>query len=249
MRSTALRLMGVALAVLTAASPGFAARPRGSDAGFRRLILDRITAYGRGDVVAYTRLIDADFVHVSDLGTRRTRAEIPAYVAAHGDYHATYAIVRLTWKIAGQVAIVDAELREHLPDHDGGIMETDLFVWRGNRWRYRHHAETEIVQPLRPVAVAAAMLADYVGRYRTATGITDVITARDGRLFDATPPDPGATELTPVGRDAFAISGDPTLLVFVRDASGAVIQCLWHLPSGQLVTSTRVADAGPAPEG
>jgi hypothetical protein len=236
------RLGAVCTAVLLAYSPCAASPPVGTDAGFRQLILSRITAYGRGDVAAYTNLIDADFVHVSDLGRRRTRAEIPAFVAAHGNNHATYQIVSMTWKIEGTLAIVDAEIREHLQDHDGGIMEADIFVWRGNKWLYRHHAETAIAQSPRPVVVSATVLAEYVGSYRSTTDITDVITTSGGKLFDQMLPEVGKTELIPVGPDAFALPDDPTLLVFIRNKGGIVVQSLWHLPSGQVVNAPRTAE-------
>ena len=236
--------LAAACGVLVASPSCAASPPVGTDAAFRQLILSRITAYGRGDVAAYTRLIDADFIHISDLGRRRTRNEMPPYVAAHGTSQATYEIVSMVWKIEGNLAIVDAELREHLPDHEGGMMETDIFVWRGNRWLYRHHNETAIAQSPRPVAVSVTILGDYVGRYRSATGITDIITASDGTLFDQLLPETARTGLIPVGRDAFALPDDPTLLVFVRDGSGSVVQCVWHLPSGQVINAPRDAERG-----
>ena len=211
----------------------------GSEQRFRELVLERVTAYGRGDWAAYERLLDPDFVHVSDLGERRALGQMRAFVTAHAGSRATYAIANLHWRVQGSLAIVEAEVRERLPDHAGAWRETDIFVRHQGRWRYQLHQETAIAQPPVPVTVADDALAEYVGRYRSATGTVDVIELREGKLQAGSATDAERVALIPVGRAAFALPGDPTLLVFQRDRTGSVVGCVWHLPSGQVTNSSR----------
>ena len=228
----------VAAALLLHARPAMAS-PTGSDAVFRALLLARITAYGRGDASAYTRLLDRDFVHVSDLGARRTLGQMPAFVSAHAGSGETYSIASLHWRVEGPLAIVDAEVRERLPDHAGAWRESDVFVWRQGRWRYRLHHETAIAQSPAPVTVADDAMGDYVGRYRSDAGTVDAIELHDGKLQAGSAGGTERVALVQVGRGAFAFAGDPTLLVFVRDRSGSVVSCVWHLPSGQTTNAQR----------
>lgn len=231
----------LALFLLLVAPPASAATSRASDAVFRQLIEQRVAAYASGDVAAYERLLDREFVHISDRGQRRTRKDMSAFVGQNaGGSGATYVVTALAWRVDGDVATVDAALSEHSGDFDGGFRETDIFVWRNGRWLYGHHQETAVLQTPRAVAIADDVLSDYAGRYRSVTGAVDIITVQNGALrAQPTPNDPGVA-LIPVARGAFAIPQDPTVVVFLRDAKGAVVGCLWHLPSGQAISSTRV---------
>ena len=206
---------------------------------FRALILERITAYGRRDADAYERLLAPDFTHVSDLGERRTRPQVRAFVTGHADMRAVYAISDLTVSVAGSLAIVSAQVSERSPDHVGALRETDIFVRRRGRWLYRSHHETAVYQPPAPVAVTDDRLADYTGRYRSPSGTVDAIEERGGKLVAGAATDSERVTLIPVGRGVFAIPGDPTLLVFVRDRTGSVVGCVWHLPSGQVTNARR----------
>lgn len=229
------------LSIVTwSAVPAFGAQRMASDAVFRKLVLERIRAYGRGDAATYMTLLADGFVHVSDLGERRSKDQMRAYVTGHGDSPASYAISRLTWRSVGNLAIVEADVREHLPDTENALRETDILTWRDDRWLYLLHHETAVWQAPIAVAVPGDRLADYAGRYRTSTGTVDIITTNGRNLFGRTLPEIVASPLVQVGRGAFGVGADPTLVVFLRDRAGRVIGCLWHLPSGQTVLSHRI---------
>jgi hypothetical protein len=233
-------LIVVTMLVSLFSAPALGEQRNGTDTIFRKLILERIRAYGRGDVETYTAMLAKGFVHISDLGQRRTEAQMRAYVGGHADNHASYTISNLSWLMKSGLAVVDAEVHEHLPDMELAQHETDIFVLRAGRWLYLRHQETARWEA--PVAVAALgdRLDDYIGRYRTTAGTIDVIALRHGRLVDQTLPDDAQEPLVHVARGAFGFSDDPTLAVFLRDTSGKVTQCLWHLPSGQTTISKRI---------
>jgi hypothetical protein len=228
------------LLVMPLRATAFGARQASSDAVFRNLVLERIRAYGRGDVRAYMSMLADGFVHISDLGERRNRDQMRAFVGGHGDDRASYEISSLSWRREGDFAIVEAEVREHLPDSLNALRETDIFTWSGRRWLYLLHHETAIWQTPVAVSVPGDRLEEYPGRYRTSTGTVDIITLRGRTLLDRTLPSDVADPFVQVGRGAFGIADDPTLLVFLRDREGRVTGCLWHLPSGQTVLSRRI---------
>jgi hypothetical protein len=221
-------------------APALGDQQNGTDTIFRKLILERIRAYGRGDVATYTGMLDKGFVHISDLGQRRTALQMRAYVGGHSDNHASYSISNLSVLMRSGLAVVDAEVHERLPEMELAQQETNIFILRDGRWLYLRHQET--ARWAAPVAVAerGERLDDYVGRYRTTAGTTDVISLHNGRLFDRTLPGDDREPLVRVARGAFGFSNDPTLAVFLRNSAGKVTQCLWHLPSGQTTISERV---------
>lgn len=226
--------------VTSLAVPAFGAQRTANDAVFRKLVLERIRAYGRGDAATYLTLLADGFVHVSDLGERRSKDQMRAYVKGHGDSPASYAISRLSWRTEGNLAIVEAEVRERVPDMENALRETDILKWQDDRWLYLLHHETAVWQAPIAVAVTGDRLADYAGRYRTSTGTIDIITTNGRNLFGRTLPDVAVSPLVQVGRGAFGLRADPTLVVFLRDRAGSVTGCLWHLPSGQTVLSHRI---------
>jgi hypothetical protein len=76
---------------------------------FEKLILDRIQAFGRGDARSYAELVDPDFVHISDMGGRRTAKQLEPYIVS-GKSSAKFAVRDLSFKIHGQLAVVDCEI-------------------------------------------------------------------------------------------------------------------------------------------
>ena len=237
-RAAACALCLLAASFLTASASGD--QPKSDDEVFRKLILDRIGAYGRGDVETYTRMLAPGFVHISDLGERRTRGEMRAYVGGHGDDGATYRIASLSWFLKGDLAVVDAEIGEHRPDMELAQHEMDIFVARGARWLYLRHEETARWKQPVAVVVPGERLDDYAGRYRTTSGTIDIISVSHGMLLDRTLPSNVPLPFVHVARGAVGFAGDPTLAVFLRDPAGKVRQCLWHLPSCQTIVSARI---------
>lgn len=229
----------LALIACLAAHPATAA-PAPSERGFHDLIAKRLTAYSRGDWASYRQLIDPAFVHISDLGKRRTLAELQQHVASNAGSRASHDVEKVVWHVIGPIAVVDAEVHEHMPDFEAAWQETDLFVVRGGRWTYLHHQETPIPRLPQAVIVVGDQLGDYAGHYRSPAGTDDFITIGGGKLLARGAIDDPPTELIPVAQGTFAVAGDPAIVSFIRDRRGQVIGCVLHLPSGQVTQSRRV---------
>jgi len=235
-----MRIVVAVVAGLVANPAQAAASPPASPTVFRDLIAARLVALTHGDWPAYRRLLASDFVHISDLGQRRTVAELRAFVADHAGSRATHDVVGLAWRRAGRLAIVDAEVDEHTPDVDTAWYETDVFVVRAGRWTFLHHQETPIAHPATAAVVVGDRIADYAGRYRSARGTEDIIVLDGERLTARGAPADPPTALVPVAQGVFAVAGDPTIVSFIRNPEGRVTGCFFHLPSGQIAVSTRV---------
>ncbi|MBD5605369.1 MAG: nuclear transport factor 2 family protein [Candidatus Eremiobacteraeota bacterium] len=198
-------VLTIALASTIGVRTAALARPAASAAVFRALILERIRAYGRGDLRVYDGMLANGFVHVSDRGERRTRSEMRAFVG-HADNHATYDVFDVSYVLDGDLAIVDAVVHERLAGSTHGLRETDVFVSHGDRWLYLRHHETAIVQPPIAAAVGDDRYDDYVGRYRSAAGAIDDITMRGGLLFDRDAPGDAPEPFVHVARGAFGFA-------------------------------------------
>lgn len=230
----------ISILVATALLPVVvAAAPVASEAGFRQLITARLVAVAKGDWPAYRTLLDPQFVHISDLGARRSFGDMQRFVEGHVGSLAKHGVVNLSFRRVGSLAIVDAVVREHLPDIEAAWRETDVFVPDGKRWRYVYHHETPIPQPPVAAALGEDRLEDYVGHYRSGAGTRDIFTAAGGTLFGQSSPGDAPTALIHVAPGAFAVVGDPSVLAFIRDRSGRVTGFLAHLPSGQVTVSQR----------
>jgi hypothetical protein len=228
----------VVAAALVAPAVAVAA-PAATEAQFRQLIETRLVAVSRGDWPAYRTLLDPRFVHISDLGERRSYQDMEKFVTGHAGRKVRHDVASLSVRVIGSLAIVDAEVREHMPDVEAAWHETDVFVLSGNRWRYLSHHETPIPQPAVAMAVGDDRLDDYVGHYRSSAGTEDIFAAVGGTLFGQSSPGETPTALVHVGPGAFASPGDPSLLAFVRDRGGRVTAFIWHLASGQIGVSNR----------
>lgn len=215
------------------------AAPAPTEARFRQLIDTRLVALSRGDWPAYRSLLDARLVHISDLGERRSFQDMAKFVTDHAGRNVRHEVASLSVRVVGSLAIVDAEVREHMPDGEAAWRETDVFVLIGERWRYLSHHETAIPQSAVAMAVGDDRLDDYAGHYLSSAGTQDIITAVGGTLFGQSSPGETPTAFVHVGPSAFAVPGDPSLLTFVRDRGGRVTASLWHLASGQIAVSKR----------
>lgn len=231
-----------AVALFGAAASG--AEPAGEQV--RGVILRRLQAYSRGDLSAYRRMLAPGFVHVSDTGQRRSGAELERFVREGRSRGVRFEVTDLHAQAAGQLVLVEAMVLEEAADMQGAFRESDVLIRQGGGLLFLRHAESAVPQPPQPTAVSGDHLPDYAGTYRSPAGTTDVISAKDGRLFGQSGQNGQSEAATPfiqVGQGAFAVPDDPTLLVFVRDRTGAVTGCIWHLPSGQVIRSVRVGGA------
>jgi hypothetical protein len=224
---------------LILASPAAAQDAAGAPI-FRALIERRIAAIQATDVAAYMALLDKDYVAISDLGARKTLADIPAHVTG-ADPTRRYEIRSLNVRaVMGDLAIVDAEIGEDMVDAMGGWRESDIFVRRDGRWLYLHRQDTALLQAPAPAPMKNEALEDYAGLYRSARGTTDIFTVKDGTLYGRSKPEDVPTALVHVAQEMFSIPGMPDLLIFLRDSSGKVTGFADHLTSGQVIPSERV---------
>ena len=211
--------------------------------GFRKLIDARLSALSAGDWAAYRRLLDPRFVHVSDRGERRGLARLRTFVAGRSGLGATYTVSLVSSRAVGKVALVQAEVTERLAGVTTGWIENDVLVRSAGRWVYLSHQETSLLRDP-PLFTAKQPLSDFAGVYRSEAGVVDLIALQgEGRLAARSRPDDAPTTLIPVADGAFRVDGDVTVVSFIRDRTGRVVGCFWHLPSGQVTRSSRV-DAG-----
>jgi hypothetical protein len=221
-----------------------ASRQLPADSVFRRLVLARRQAFGRGDSAAYGRLLAAEVVHINDVGARRTRESLLAHVAANSGAHVRYEVGALHARFAGAVVLVDCEVLEFISLGPREVRTTarelNIFVEQEGRWKLTAHAETpEAISPA-PLRLPAAMLRDYVGEYEWWSGYRETYSQRGNQLFARATGDTVSVPLESSAPDAFFLPGDPTMILFARGASGRVGHLLVHFPDGRVVVAGRV---------
>ena len=224
------------------ASPVAAAQPSplpASSQVFEKLILDRIQAFGRGDARSYAELVDPDFVHISDMGGRRTVKQLEPYIVS-GKSSAKFAVRDLSFKIHGQLAVVDCEIVATDALATQRMREMDVFEAQGSRWVYISHAET-IVQESAVTALPAdpQILQQYVGRYLQPGGGTDLLAVSKGQLMGRDSPEAEPTPLVRIAADTFVMEGDPSVTIFERDARGIVQGYALRLGNGQVIRAKK----------
>lgn len=216
---------------------------KAADAVFRNLILRRLQAHSRGDAAGYRKLLADDFVHVDDTGKRRTLSEMGAYHGAGGrsrwemsTFHAR--------RLADSLVIADCEVTEFVPlgprELRMPLHETDVFVLRGGRWLFLQHAETHVASNPKQAEPNAMTLDEYVGRYEWWPGYAETFTRKGNQLFVQTTGDDSLTLLHAASDESFFSQGDPSLVVFVRDATGKVTREIAHFPDGQVLIGNKV---------
>lgn len=215
-----------------------------ADSVFRRLVLERRQAFGRGDSAGYGRLLAAEVVHISDVGARRTRESLLAHVAANRGAHPRYEVGALHARFAGPVVLVDCEVLEYISvgtrELRGSARELNVFVQQEGGWKLTAHAETPEVMSPTPLPLPAATVSDYVGEYEFWPGYRETFTQRGDRLFVRATGDTVSVHLEAAAPDAFFMAGDPGISLFARDASGRVSRLLEHFADGQVFVGRRV---------
>ena len=207
---------------------------------FEKLILDRIQAFGRGDAGSYVKLVDPNFVHISDMGDRRTVEQLEPYIASKKSSE-KFAVRDLSFRIIGQVAIVDCEIVLSTGALATQRMrELDVFEVQGSRWVFVSHAET-IVQESDVSALPAdpQILQQYVGRYLQPGGGTDLLAVSNGQLMGRDSPEAQPTPLVRIAADTFVLEGDPSVTIFERDLQGNVSGYALRLGNGHVIRATK----------
>ena len=249
MRATGIRLTRastfslILLACSIVASPSAAIRPTGPLASkevFEKLILARIQAYGRGDFGSYARLVEPDFVHISDMGSRRTGKQLEPYVLSGKSNSTTFSVRDLSFKVRGRFAVVDSEVIATDPLVRARMRELDVFEARGSRWAYVAHSETIVQEKdIGPTSTAPDALQQYVGRYILPGGRADILTVSHGQLFGQDASGSEATPLIPITRDAFVVAGDPSITIFERNGKGVVTGYALRFGNGRVIRATK----------
>jgi Domain of unknown function (DUF4440) len=219
------------------------AAPPSADEVFRNLILQRVQAHSRGDLEGYRALLTDDFVHVDDVGKRRTVGELASLVGKGN--HDKWEVAELhARRISESLAIVDCEVTEVVPFGPREVRmplhETDVFVLRGDRWLFLEHAETHALESPKRATPDSKTLDDYIGLYEWWPGYVDTITRKRNQLFGQSTDDTSPTELHAASNEAFFIEGDPGLTVFVRGADGKVLYELIHFPDGKVIVARKL---------
>jgi hypothetical protein len=206
---------------------------------FGKLILDRIQAFGRGDAGSYAKLVDPKFVHISDMGDRRTAKQLRPYIAS-GKSSEKFAVRDLSFRMFGQIVIVDCEIVSTGASGTQRMRELDVFEAQGSRWVFVSHAET-IVQESDVTALPAdpQILQQYVGRYLQPGGGTDLLAVSNGQLMGRDSPEAQPTPLVRIAADTFVLEGDPSVTIFERDPQGNVSGYALRLGNGHVIRATK----------
>ena len=235
--SVALLAFSVVAAPAAAITP---TSPQASKQIFEKLILARIEAYGRGDVRSYSNLVAPDFVHISDVGGRRTAKQLEPYILSGKSNSTTFAVRDLSFKVRGQLAIVDSEVTATDGLVSERMRELDVFEARGSRWTYVAHSETIVQEKDIPAAsIDPVKLQQYAGRYVLPGGGADILTASHGQLFGQDAPGSQATPLVPIAADAFVVAGDPSITIFERNGQGIIIGYALRFGNGRVIRATK----------
>lgn len=243
-RLTVATILSVALlACSVVAAPAAAitpTRPQASKQIFEKLILARIQAYGRGDVRSYSNLIAPDFVHISDVGGRRTAEQLEPYILSGKSNSTTFAVRDLSFKVRGQLALVDSEVIATDAPVSERMRELDVFEARGSGWTYLAHSETIVQEKdIRAASIEPGKLQQYAGRYILPGGGADILTASNGQLFGQDAPGSQATPLVPIAADAFVVAGDPSIIIFERNGRGVVIGYALRFGNGRVIRAAK----------
>jgi hypothetical protein len=222
-----------------------AATPVATD--FSHLILQRLAAASRGDTAHYRQFFSEGAVVIVENGTRNNLDEVVAAVAreaAATQAHSEYEIKDVHVVPDGSFVMVDYLIIEHVSAGSRSLTfryrALDLFVPRAEGWRVLRHVHSSAATTPTPLAIDAARLQDYVGRYEWWPGYIDTITCKGTELYSQMTGDQKATLSLAATPESFFFAGETPLLVFIRDQSGRVTHYLLHWGDGQVTVARRL---------
>jgi hypothetical protein len=222
-----------------------AAAPAPTD--FSQLILQRLAAAGRGDTVRYREFFADGAVVIVEDGSRKTLDEVLASVAREAASlpgPPAYEIQEVNVVPDASATLVDYAIVEHIPAGSRSLTfryrALDVFVLRAGGWRVLRHVHTLATTSPPPLAVDAATLEDYVGRYEWWPGYVDTVTRQGTELHSQLTGERESTLNLAATPESFFTSGEAPLLVFMRDKSGRVTHYLVHWGDGQVTVATRL---------
>jgi len=215
-----------------------------ADSVLHDLIVRRLAAVSAGNGTAYLRLVSTKFVHVDDAGIRRTVHQMPSFIASIGSNHPRFEVGPVDARRFGSIAVVDCAVTEYASagprELRSPLHETDVFVLQRGRWLFLNHQETHVLSLPKPAAPNIGALDDYVGRYEWSPGFIDTITRRGNHLYAQQTGDSTATLLYPASGESYFTAGDPSLIIFARNAGGKVTHYILHWPDGQVTLAKKL---------
>ncbi len=242
-RLSAMRLR-LALWVLLVASRSTAAQ-EDLTSEFAHLLRQQYAAMARHDTASLRpRLANGLSWVLGANGAQISKTQLLDAVARPSAATAEYGIDSVRVVRIGSVALVDYR-RTDTFRIGATIISTqwralDAYAARSERWQLERHTQAHLVRESPRVSLDSAVLTAFVGRYQVGPGNVDVVTLKAGRLFTQNSIERVAPELVPVSSTAFRPNGVGALLVFERDASGAVIGYVQAFPDGRVARAPRI---------
>ena len=214
---------------------------------FSHLILQRLAAASRGDTTQYRQFFAEGAVVIVEDGTRKSLDEVAAAVAreaAASPAHSEPEIQNVNVVPDSSFVMVDYVMIEHVPAGPRSLAfryrALDVFVPRAGGWRVLRHVHTLATTTPAPLAVEAATLEDYVGRYEWWPGYIDTITRRGTELYSQMTGEQTATLSLAATPESFFFAGEAPSMVFVRDRAGRVTHYVQHWGDGQVTVARRL---------
>jgi hypothetical protein len=213
--------------------------PSEVDRELARTIRERLGAYARADVAAWSRYVADECL----CGTS-TKAALQQEIAArpstvknwYGDIAELQAHVYADTAVARYRVTEHTELGSHRIDVE--LWRTETYVRRGGLWTLIGGADSVIPRDPVVAKVDPKIFDAYVGRYEYAPGTVDTVTREGDRLMvQAT--GQAKEELFPETETTYFGKGQDWRLIFVKDAQGKVTSILFRQNQQDLV-GTRI---------
>ena len=218
-------LLSILLAFL-ATSGVVAETPRDTQADaekeVRRVIQERLEAYGRADAIAWGRFVADDcFCGTSTKAAvqREIEARLPNQKNWYGD------ITNFQVHLYGDVAVTRYQITEYI-ELSGQRMtvpqwRTETYARRSDGWKLIAGIENAISQDPIVAKIDPKLYDAYVGQYEYAPGVVDTVT-REGNRFMVQATGQAKEEVFPENETTYFGKGQDWRMIFVKDKRGRV---------------------------
>lgn len=206
-------------------------------------------AANRGDKTVGQRLIADDYIVTSIEGRTAYKADtlkgLPDQKdAAKVNVNVNYSNVQV--RDYGDTALLSfidsAKIQIGEQTIDSRMRVTQIFRRAGGQWRLAAGHATEIKTPKNPpiVKLDAKVLSEYAGQYEMAPGIILTVESDGEKLLLYSKDASQKNAWYPMGEDSFFYRGSAHRTIFVRDASGKVIEAINRSDSGQDIKAKKI---------
>lgn len=203
-----------------------------------------------GDKAVFDKYLTDDFILVDrdGLQTLTKKDVVDGTTPLPKGYWLKFEIADVELREFGDVAVLIFRTVEREGIHDQEILVnyrgTDVFVKRNGEWKLAVWQYVELQRDAEPTKVNPAEYDRLVGIYVMGPGIRYSVTRRGAKLFGAREGRP-EEELVPESDDVFYVPGTEFRRIFVRDASGRVLEMLGRR-KGTDIRWKRIDDVKPA---